>query len=232
VLFGAGPALGLEVGRRLAAERFTIHLVGRTPERVGDTATRLRASGAPVREHLVDLADPVATAALVSDLRRTLPPIDVALYAPGDTSRPPVAARDLGPDELASWLPLHLLTPIAVVRELLPAMRRRGHGAIVVAQGDLGVPSPATASAGIPQAALRHYLRDLHDDLRAEGSEVRLASLQIGGIIERSPAAELVDTGWFAEAESSARRRIAPEQLAELVWRIVLGDERLLDVRV
>jgi short-subunit dehydrogenase len=202
ILFGAGPALGLHVGRRLAVEGFTLHLVGRTPDRVADTAAALRGFGAPVTEHIVDLADTAAATRLAGELRRLLP--------------------------------LNLLTPLNIVREFVPAMRARGGGAVVVAHGEsatVSVPAPALASVSIAQAALVRYLVDLHAALHTEQSGVRIASLQIRGLIEGSAAAADFDAGYFADVETRPLRRVPPEALAEIVWRIVLGEEKLPEVR-
>jgi len=155
----------------------------------------------------------------------------VVLWSPGDVSRLPVSARALDADELASWLPMNLLAPVALIHALLPAMIERGSGAVVVAQGISAVtPIPDLASSALPQAALLHQLRLLSADLAGRG--LYFGALLIGGLIERSAAATLFDDGAFADVngaapgalDPAALPRFDPDALADQIWQMI--DER------
>jgi NAD(P)-dependent dehydrogenase (short-subunit alcohol dehydrogenase family) len=96
---------------------------------------------------------------------------DVLLYSPGDISRLPVGALELDAEELATWLPLNLLTPIALVRSVLPDMLARGSGALLFAQrASARVPMPALGSAGVAQSGLLNYVHALAAAVGPHGS--------------------------------------------------------------
>lgn len=223
-VFGAGPGLGLSVARRFGKEGYRVALVARDRAKLDRLEVELRADGVSVTgltAELTDLARLRATAAEVTD--RFGPP-DVVLYAPGDVSRLPVGVLDLDAEELATWLPLHLLAPVALVRAVLPGMLARGSGAVLVAQGiGARVSMPALASVSTAQAGLLNYLHALAAEVGPRG--VYVGSLLIGALIERSAAAELWDAGHFDGVEGGPVPRVDPDVLAERYWEMVRDRE-------
>lgn len=218
-IFGAGPALGLSTATRFARGGYAVHLVGRNPRTLAELTARLDASGASVARTEADLADPVEVRAAVDHIESSSGTPDVVLYSPGDVSRLPVAAEDLDAKTLRTWLPLNLLSPVELAHRLVPGMVERGSGALVVAQGNaVRNVTPALASSSVAQAGLLNYLHALSAQVRALG--VRVASLQIAQLIERSAAARLFDEGHFERVERSRLPRIDPDRLAEQVWAI------------
>jgi short-subunit dehydrogenase len=218
-IFGAGPALGLSTAIRFARGGYAVHLLGRNPRTLAALTAQLEASGATVARTVVDLADPTQVRAAARRIESRCGTPDVVLYSPGDVSRLPVAARDLDATTLRTWLPLNLLSPIELAHELVPGMVERGSGALLVAQGiAVRAVTPALASSSVAQAGLLNYLHALSAQVRAHG--VRVASLQIAQLIERSAAARLFDDGHFDRVEPSALPRIDPDRLAGRLWAI------------
>lgn len=218
-IFGAGPALGLSTATRFARGGYAVHLVGRNRRTLAALATRLEPSGTTVAETVADLADPAAVRTAARRIESLSGTPDVVLYSPGDVSRLPVRARDLDANTLRTWLPLNLLSPVELAHELVPNMVERGSGALLVAQGSaVREATPALASSSVAQAALLNYLHALSAEVRAHG--VRVASLQIAQLIERSAAARLFDEGHFERVEAGRLPRIDPDRLAEQVWTI------------
>jgi NADP-dependent 3-hydroxy acid dehydrogenase YdfG len=218
-IFGAGPALGLSTARRFARSGYAIQLVGRTPGTLAALAAQLEAEGAAVSQSVADLADPAQVRTTADRIAAQSGTPDVVLYSPGDVSRLPIDARSLDANALQTWLPLNLLSPVELTHAVIPGMVRRGSGALLVAQGiAVRDPNPAMASSSVAQAGLLNYLHALSADVHAHG--VRIASLQIAQLIERSAAARLFDGGHFDEVETGQLPRIDPDQLAEQVWTI------------
>lgn len=222
-IFGAGPALGLSTARRFGREGFAVDVVGRRPETVDSLVVSLRGDGIDVHGTVADLADgALATDALatITDRRGQLP--NVVVYSPGDVSRLPVGVGELTSRTLAEWLPLNLTTPLDLIHELLPGFAERGSGTVVVAQGTAArVPSPALTSVGVAQSALLNYLLAVGAEFRAAG--VRITSLQIGKLIERSAAAQLFATGHFDDVEPNSLPTVDPDHLADLIWQADRG---------
>jgi NAD(P)-dependent dehydrogenase (short-subunit alcohol dehydrogenase family) len=153
-----------------------------------------------------DLADTPAARAAAAAITDRFGTPDVLLYSPGDVSRLPVGALDLDAEELLTWLPLHLLTPIALVRSVLPDMLARGSGALLFAQGaSARVPMPALGSVGVAQSGLLNYLHALAAEVGPRG--IYVGTMLIGALIERSAAAGLWDGGGFAAGRAAAPDR-------------------------
>jgi short-subunit dehydrogenase len=132
---------------------------------------------------------------------------------------PPVAALGLDAGTLESWLPLNLLTPVAIVHAVLPGMLARGSGAVLVAQGATArQPMPDLASTAVPQAGLLAYLHSVSLVTAPRG--VYVGSLLIGALVERSAAAELFDGGHFEGLDAGDIRRVDPDVIAERFWRM------------
>jgi short-subunit dehydrogenase len=219
-VFGAGPALGLATARRFGAEGYRIALVARDPAKLDHLARDLAGRGVEAFTTTADLADPAAVRVASAAVTERFGPPDVLLYSPGDVSRLPVGALELDAEELLTWLPLNLLTPIALVRSVLPGMLARGSGALLFAQGaSARVPMPALSSSGVAQAGLLNYLHALAAEVGPRG--VYVGTLLIGALIERSAAAALWDGGRFADVEVGALPRVDPDELARRYWELV-----------
>lgn len=223
-VFGAGPALGLSVAQRFGREGYDVTLVGRNPDTLKPLADDLRGASVEVTEVIADLED----RAQVRDAVATIGTPDVVLYSPGDVRRLPVAPLALDAEVLETWLPLNLLSPVALVHALLPGMLERGSGTLLFAQGSsVRAPDKALASVGAAQAALLHYLHTLAATVGPRGIDVH--SLLIGSLIERSAVAALVDSSRFEEQLTpelasqltlTAPPRVHPDVLAERYWQL------------
>jgi len=148
----------------------------------------------------------------------------VVLYSPGDVSRLPVPALALTPTELRTWLPLHLLSPVALAQAMLPGMLDRGSGSLLFALGNTARhPAAPLASVNTPQAGLLNYLHGLSQAAAPRG--VYVGALLIGTLIEGSAAAKLFDAGHFASVEPGAVPRVEPGVLAERLWEMTATKE-------
>ncbi|MFE6859083.1 SDR family NAD(P)-dependent oxidoreductase [Nocardia sp. NPDC057668] len=222
-LFGAGPALGLSTAQRFGRAGYSVTLIARNTEVLGQLERQLTAAGVTVDHLVADLTDTVAVTAALDELhaRHGLP--DAVVYSPGDVSRLPVNATALDLDTLRSWLPLHLLTPVHLLHTLLPAMTERGSGAALIALGSgARQPQSALASVNVPQSGLLTYLHTVNEEVRPHG--VRVGGLLIGRLIERSAAARLVESGHFDEVTTEEFPRVHPDELAEELYLMATTD--------
>ncbi|WP_067535345.1 SDR family NAD(P)-dependent oxidoreductase [Nocardia crassostreae] len=222
-VFGAGPALGLSAARRFGKAGYSVTLIGRTAATLDTLRDSLTSDGVVTDGLTADLAEPDQAAAALRDLeaRHGLP--DVVVYSPGDVSRLPVNVLSLDVDTLRSWLPLHLLTPVRLLHELVPAMADRGHGAVIFGHGSsIRQPMPDLASVSVPQAGLVNYLHAIDAQVRSRG--VRVGSLQIGRLIHRSAVAALLDSGHFDGVDAGQIVRVDPDELAEQVFEMATTD--------
>jgi len=219
-VFGAGPALGLSVARRFGSEGYQVALVARNRTKLDRLEETLRAERVSTYSATADLTDLVQVRAAAAAIADRFGTPDVVLYSPGDITRLPVGTLELTVEQLRTWLPLHLYSPIALANAVLPGMLERGSGALLYALGaSARQVTPPLASVGVPQAGLLNYLNGLAAEVAGRG--VFVGSMLIGALIEHSAAAELWDTGHFDGVQSGAIPRVQPDVLAGRYWEMV-----------
>jgi 3-oxoacyl-[acyl-carrier protein] reductase len=131
---GGSKGIGHAIAAGLAAEGARVAIAARDERRVRDAAARIGARGA-----VFDSGDLDAVPALIAEVEAALGPIDVYV---ANTGGPP-AGDPLGFTR-AEWETAHrtlVLSPMAFLERLLPAMRGRGWGR-VVAVGSMSVREP------------------------------------------------------------------------------------------
>ncbi|HSX72212.1 MAG TPA: SDR family NAD(P)-dependent oxidoreductase, partial [Pseudomonas sp.] len=142
VVFGAATGLGTRVARSYGAKGYDVVLVGRQAPPLQALASELGREGIYPRTFIGDLTIPEHAAALVRSIRHTLPSLDAIYYGP-DQPQPYLPATAVALDTAQEWADLLFLSLVAVVNEVLPEMRARRAGAILVAQSrtaDKGTP--------------------------------------------------------------------------------------------
>ncbi len=135
---GASKGIGLAVARALAGEGARVALTSRSRERIDAAAREVGGRGFVLDSENLDAAPD-----LVAEVEQALGPIDVYV---ANTGGPPGGADPLGFTR-EQWEAAHrslVLSPMAFLERLLPAMSERGWGR-VVAIGSMAVLEPIDA---------------------------------------------------------------------------------------
>jgi len=164
---GAGSGIGRVLAERLLERGDDVWLVARSTERAHDLRSDL--AGATVL--VADLAWPESVESL--ELPETL---DSVVHVAGIVELGSVV--ELSVDDWASQLRVNLVSPAALTRVALPALRA-ARGTVVFVNSSAGLQAHPQWSA---YAASKHGLRALADALRAEEREhgVRVTSVYPG----------------------------------------------------
>jgi 3-oxoacyl-[acyl-carrier protein] reductase len=122
---GASTGIGRGIAAGLAAEGARVAIASRSAERIEAAASEIGARG-----YVFDAGDPGAAPGLIEQVEADHGPIEVYV---ANTGGPPA-----GPDPLAftreQWEAAHrslVVTPMAFLERLLPAMAERGFGRVV-----------------------------------------------------------------------------------------------------
>jgi NADP-dependent 3-hydroxy acid dehydrogenase YdfG len=226
-IFGAGPALGLSLAKRFGREGYRIALVARRQESLDALSAELTEF-----EHATftaDLIDRAQVTASVAAIEERFGHVDVAVYSPGGLDQTLVGVLDVDPDVLLGQLDLQLLTPIALVRALLPGMRARGDGALLFASGaSATTPVPQLGNVSLTLAATRNYVLNVNSAVAADG--VYAGVVPIGGLISGSAAeaAVLSSADKFADFDLDALKAdvLDPADIADVFWDLALKRDR------
>lgn len=163
IVTGASAGIGAGIARAFARGGARLTLVAR---RGAPMQSLLRETGAQGRVVEADLADPESAAAWLDDARAAFGEPDVLVNNAGAQVVGPTAIADVNDGERV--LRLNVMTPLRLIRAVLPAMLARRSGTIVniasmaALAPTLGMTYYNAAKGGIAAAseALRGELRD------------------------------------------------------------------------
>ncbi|HEY9474804.1 MAG TPA: SDR family NAD(P)-dependent oxidoreductase, partial [Mycobacteriales bacterium] len=211
---GASSGIGAAAAVRLARSGARVLIAGRDTTRLGELAGRLggQLAGIPIVADLghADGPDLLAEQALAQVGR-----VDVLVnnagvgWAGGLDTMPPA--------QIARLVAVNLTAPLVLTRLLLPGMRERGRGRVVMVSsiaGCVGVGWEAVYAA--TKAGMNAFCDSLHDELAGTGVGV---STVVPGV---------VDTEFFARRGTPYRRTrprpIPPARVADAILTAVRGD--------
>jgi NAD(P)-dependent dehydrogenase (short-subunit alcohol dehydrogenase family) len=131
---GASRGIGLETARRFASLGAKVGLVASNAQLLTDAAAALDGEHCAVA---ADLTDAGECARAVSEVSAALGPIDVLISCAGVLRRDFV--EDVTPEDFERSYRLHVGAAIWLTQAVLPAMRERGYGRIVLVSSELGL---------------------------------------------------------------------------------------------
>ena len=203
LLTGASGGIGQAIARAFAARGASLILTGRRLDTL--TALAEDVSGLALD---CDLASREDVDRLLAEVGR----VDILV---ANAAHPASGVfTEFDQQQIDRMLEVNLRAPIALARELAPAMAERGHGHLVFVSSLAGkVASPASAVYSATKFGLRGFGLGAREDLRASGVGV---SVVLPGFIR--------EAGMFAEAQVELPRGIGtrtPDQVAEAVVRAV-----------
>jgi short-subunit dehydrogenase len=226
VILGAGTGLGQAAARRFGREGHRIALVARSRPRLDALAAELRTAGVEAAAFVADFSRTQEVPHLVTQVRERFGRIDVVSYAPsGLEGFVPAAA--LTAETMRRYLDIYLNTPIELVRAILPELRARGEGTILITQGVSATdPRPELSGLAPAMAAARNYLHSLHGELAPLG--IHAAVLHIAAMITGSAAHKLMTSGAIpSELDMTGVPTLAPEEIADVLWEMHLKRDTI-----
>ncbi|TCO62630.1 short subunit dehydrogenase [Actinocrispum wychmicini] len=180
------------VARAFGRHGFQVGLIARTKDRLNALVGELTEQGVTAAAFPADIHDRGALADALAMAGDTLGPIDVLTYSPSPTG-PITHASQTTAASAAAQFELHVLGAVTAVGQVLPSMRARGAGTLLLTTGvSSTVPAPFLANVGLAMAGLRNWAHALHAELRPQGiyaATVTIASGVIPGGGDADPDA-------------------------------------------
>ncbi|MFC8710841.1 SDR family NAD(P)-dependent oxidoreductase [Streptomyces sp. NPDC057197] len=210
IVAGPGPGLGMGVARAFGRQGFQVGLVACTGDRLRALARELGEEGITAAAFPADIRDPGSLTAALTAARRDLGPADVLEFSPSPTG-PITHAAATTVESVTAQFDLHVRGAVAAVRYVLPQMRARGAGTLLLTTGvSSTVPAPFLANVGAAMAGLRNWAHALHTELAPEGihvGTVTIASAIVPGDAETDP--DVIGARYYA----MYRHRERPEEV-------------------
>ncbi|QGP80979.1 SDR family NAD(P)-dependent oxidoreductase [Sphingobium sp. CAP-1] len=196
VITGASSGIGRATAERIAAEGGSVTLMARRADRLADLAATL---GPQARWIAVDVADPAASAAALDRAAADGGPID-GLFLNAGIGGAFAPIEEYRPADLAQVLAVNLLAPFHAIARVLPGMKQRGRGAILIT-GSLA--SERGMANNAAYVASKHGVLGL---ARAVALEAAPSGVRSNCIIPG-----FIDTEMFAALPSDALAHIAAQ---------------------
>ena len=217
VVTGASSGIGEALARELAKlPGAKLTLVARR----GDRLERLRAElGEETRVIVRDLSEPSGVESVIDEAEAASGPVDVLVNNAGSQIIADTAAVDVTEGEAS--LALNLVTPLRLVRRVLPGMLARRTGTIVdIASMAALAPTPRMTYYNASKAGLAAASEALRGELRGTGVHVVTVYPGIIGETDLAQAA-------LARYRSTPMLRLQPQgTAAELARRVRVAIER------
>lgn len=220
VIIGAGPGLGMSMARTFGREGYRIALISRSDTRHGDYLADLSVLDIEATAHTADVTDLDRLGAVIAEIAAA-GDIEVVYYGPAAGQPVPITEVDVQTARAG----FELLWPVVqVVDAVLPGMRERGAGGVIISGGLSSVrPMPMLGQLALVGAALRNYALTLHAALADEG--VYAGTLTIGGLIERGDIHAMM-TADPATSIAAQDHTLDPDAIAETAWEMYRTRDR------
>ena len=210
IVTGAAGGIGRAVAAALAREGCALVLTYRTAAAEAQAAAEaLRAAGRRALAVQVDVAVEAQVVAMVRQAEEVLGGVDILVNNAGMVQR--AAFTDLDEEDWRQMLDVSLLGAVRCVRAVLPALRRRGGGAIVNVASIRGLVDRGAAHYAVAKAGLVMLTRSLAVEL---APHIRVNAVAPGYVETRTQAhltvaqrerlREVIPAGRFAEPEEVA----------------------------
>ena len=207
VVVGIGPKNGAAFARRFAREGYQLALVSRQTELSQQLAKELGDASA----YACDVADPVSVQRTFDAIRRDRGTPEALVYNAG--SGVWKTAEELTPAEFEQCFRINALGLLCTAQQVLPGMRERARGQIVVVGATASLRGrPKTAAFAAAKAAQRSLCQSLARQCAPEGIHVGL--LIIDGMIDAAGSA----------VDSPQAKKLRPEDIAEEAFHLVRQD--------
>lgn len=207
VVVGIGPKNGAAFARRFSRAGYQLALVSRSTELSRELARELGDASA----YACDVTDPKAVAATFEAIRAERGAPAVVVYNAGSGLWK--TAEELTPREFQQSFEVNALGLLCTAQQVLPGMRERGRGAIIVVGATASLRGkPKTAAFAAAKAAQRSLAQSLARQCWPEG--IHVALLIIDGVIDAPGTA----------ADEARAQRLRPEAIAEQALQLVEQD--------
>ena len=138
IITGGSRGLGFEVAKALAGKGFDIALIAKDLQRLEESASQLRASGAHISTFACDLEEPQLVRELIDSINQSLPTPSILILAHGVMSEKMSKTLKTNDSEWRRVMAINLDSVFQLVNGIAPAMADARNGRIIIFSACLG----------------------------------------------------------------------------------------------
>lgn len=169
LVMGASKGLGRSIAEALAAEGTALVISGRDQATLDRVAAELKARGAASAVGIpADVARGEDMDQLADGAVAAMGGVDILVLNHGGP--PPCTAWEMKEEDLVAWFQRIVVSPIRIAMRLMPAMRERKWGRVIVV-GSTGMqhPIPTLALSNTLRASIWGWLKTLSGEVAKDG---------------------------------------------------------------
>ncbi len=180
-IVGAGPGVSLGVARAFGKAGYALALVSRSGDKVTRIVKDLCGEGLRASGFVADAGDENSIRNVFGQIAANAGPVEVLVYnAFGFHAGPPSSLRI---DDVMADFAVNVAGALACVQAVLPGMKSRSAGTILLTGGGLALePAAPVASLAIGKAGMRSLTFSLFQELRPWG--IHAATVTICGPVQ------------------------------------------------
>lgn len=177
LVVGGSSGVGLATARRLAAQGVTkIAIAARSVERGEAAAASLASDGVQSRFFACDANDPSSAVQLVAAVEKAYGTVDLLVVSTAAAVLPRLLG-DIEPGEISRILVEQAAAPMVMSRAVLPGMRARRNGSIVVVASDAAKSAtPGETVIGAAMAAITMFARAMAMEVKRDNIRVNIVT--------------------------------------------------------
>jgi NAD(P)-dependent dehydrogenase (short-subunit alcohol dehydrogenase family) len=183
VIVGAGPGLGLSLGRKFGQTGMKVALIARKREKLDGLVHILKGEGIEAQGFVGNVDDPASITAALTEAEKRLGPIEVLEYSPlPGMGRDQNLMSALGTtvEMVERQYRRLVLGAVTSIKHVIPGMLERKRGALLVTTSGSGYfPMEILTPIGMAMAALRQYTLCLSQALSGTGIYVGTVCIAI-----------------------------------------------------
>lgn len=213
VVVGAGPGLGLAIARRFAKGGFDVALISRDQTKLDAMCDTLASEGHRACGFAADAGNEDEIQAAFARISAWNGNFGILVYNAAALVADSAPETTVG--SMMEKMAVNFGGAICSVNQILPAMRSRSQGTILMTGGGLALePYPNWTALSAGKAALRSYAISLHKALAPEN--IHVAVIAICGIVEPGG---LFDPDRIAGEYWNIHKEAPPDWRRELIYR-------------
>ncbi|MDG4826720.1 SDR family NAD(P)-dependent oxidoreductase [Asanoa sp. WMMD1127] len=215
-IVGAGPGLGLSVGRVFGEQGYEVALIARTTSTLDELVARLAEDGVAAAGYPADIMDRPSLVGAFKEIAANHEPVEVLEYSPAPRGPQPglvlAGPLDVSVANVQPHIDFYVHGAITATGQVLPDMIERGTGTLLYTTGPSSVaPSAALGNVGIACAALRNWVLNLHDALAGKGVYAAHVSLSVDA--EQADPDRLAPYYWQIHSRGEGSEHLLSEVL-------------------